>query len=255
MCGISGYLGSDFFDSEKIKNILNIMKSRGPDNQNYIYLKLKENLNLYLFHSRLSIIDLSDKSNQPFRYKNNIMVFNGEIYNYLELKSHLKSKGHTFKTKSDTEVLIKMYDRYKEKAFTFLDGMWSLAIWDGRKLIISRDRFGEKPLFFLKSKKNFIFGSEIKYVKQLSKEKVQTNKTFYKNILSDGYFSAFKNEKSTFYKKIEFVKPSENIQINNVTVINKKKYWFPKLKINNSIKYEDARNRIRQLIINSLEKK
>ena len=108
MCGIAGYIGETEIAKYNIKNILESMSVRGPDHQGYFHIKIK-NKNIYLFHSRLSIIDLKKNSNQPFRIGNKILVFNGEIYNYLELKEKLKIKKHKFQTNSDTEVLLRMY--------------------------------------------------------------------------------------------------------------------------------------------------
>ena len=101
-------------------------------------------------HTRLTIIDPSPLSNQPFERDDIILVFNGEIYNYIELSKILKSKGYNFKTKSDTEVLICSYLEWGLEFVSKLEGMWSFALYDLKKgvLHLSRDRFGEKPLFF-----------------------------------------------------------------------------------------------------------
>ena len=103
MCGIAGYIGPHKVNLNNIKSTLNLMDKRGPDNQNYFLDKDKKFFKIFL-HSRLSIIDLQNSSNQPFRFKDYSIIFNGEIYNYLELKKELLDKGHKFKTKSDTEV-------------------------------------------------------------------------------------------------------------------------------------------------------
>ena len=127
------------------------MKSRGPDNRSYINIPLKNNKKLSFLHSRLNIIDLNNRANQPMKFDNNIIIFNGEIYNYIELKKRLQKRGYYFKTKSDTEVLLKCYSEYGDKMNSYLEGMWSYAIFDQNKtkLILSRDRFGEKPLYLL----------------------------------------------------------------------------------------------------------
>ena len=98
------------------------MKQRGPDAKGYVKKKIGKK-NLYFLHTRLSIIDLKKRSNQPYKFKKNLMEFNGEIYNYIELKEYLKKQGYNFSTSSDTEVLIKMYDNLGEKAFDKLEGM------------------------------------------------------------------------------------------------------------------------------------
>ena len=114
MCGIAGYLGQKIINPTIIEHTLNLMKHRGPDSDGK-FIDRDQNLNRIFLHSRLSIIDLKDQSNQPFEDEKYILIYNGEIYNYLEIKEDLKKKGHKFKTDSDTEVLLKSYIEYKEE--------------------------------------------------------------------------------------------------------------------------------------------
>ena len=170
MCGISGYISNpSLLKSNRIKNTLDLMKRRGPDANSFV-IKNYNSKQLALLHTRLKIIDLDDRSNQPFVDENLTIVFNGEIYNYLEIKSKLKKK-YKFTTKSDTEVLIKAFREYGEKCVDHFVGMWAFAIWDEKKkeLFLSRDHFGEKPLYYFKSNSGFFFYSEIKFIKSLVK--------------------------------------------------------------------------------------
>ena len=112
MCGIAGYWGLKEHSKATIKETLEIMKNRGPDNQNFNIFKTRDKKNLYLLHSRLSIIDLDVRANQPFRVDDYSLIFNGEIYNYIELREELIKKGVKFKTNSDTEVLLMYYKYY-----------------------------------------------------------------------------------------------------------------------------------------------
>ena len=200
MCGISGFFGNVSIDNTKIKKTLNLMRLRGPDNQSSKYLRTKKK-NLY-FYSRLSIIDLKDRSNQPFESDNLIIIFNGEIYNHLELKKDLKKKGEKFKSNSDTEVLLKSYKVYGTNCVNYLEGMWSFAIFDKKKnfLFLSRDRFGEKPLFYFIKNNNFYFGSEIKFIKSLLSENLKINYQKIENFLNYGY-KYLKKDNSFFFKK------------------------------------------------------
>ena len=169
MCGISGYISKkSLVNSNAIEKTLNLMKRRGPDHRNY-YKNIYQNKEVALLHSRLNIIDLKARSNQPFQDGNYILIFNGEIYNYIELKKDLIKKNYKFKTNSDTEVLIKSYIEYGEKCVDHFIGMWTFAIWDNKKktLFLSRDPFGEKPLYYYLSSEGFFFGSEIKFIKSL----------------------------------------------------------------------------------------
>ena len=121
MCGIAGYFGKKDFSKKKIENILNIMKSRGPNFQDHFRYKNKKGLNINLLSSRLSVIDLNTKSNQPFIIENFVMVYNGEIYNYIELRKKLEEKGIKFYTKSDTEVVLRYFILYGEKCLDYLN--------------------------------------------------------------------------------------------------------------------------------------
>ena len=132
MCGIAGYVGDERLSKNQIYQIQVAMNNRGPDNFEYKYFSYNS-CHIYLFHSRLSIIDLNNRSNQPFEYKNLNLSFNGEIYNFKELKNNLKKIGHKFKTKSDTEVLLKSYLEYGERCVEKFEGMWAFAIWDKKK--------------------------------------------------------------------------------------------------------------------------
>jgi len=134
MCGIAGYIGKDKINSKELNLLKRKMKNRGPDNFGS-NIALLENINVYLFHSRLNIVDLTNKANQPFIINNYLVIFNGEIYNFKKLKSELIKKGYSFKTNSDTEVLLTMYIEYKEKCVSFFRGMWAFCIWDMKKKI------------------------------------------------------------------------------------------------------------------------
>ena len=124
------------------------------------------NARISFAHKRLSIIDKSLNAHQPMIDEKSgvILMFNGMIYNYIELKKDLMAKGVIFKTKSDTEVLLKMMNIYGEKAFKHLDGMWSVAYYNFKKnqLILSRDRFGEKPLYYYNNQNGLYFSNSIK---------------------------------------------------------------------------------------------
>ena len=158
-------------ESRLISRTLDSMRLRGPDNQNFINFR-NRSTNLYLLHSRLSIIDIDKRSNQPFSKYNLTIIFNGEIYNYVELRERIKNKISSF-TSSDTEIILDYYKLYGVNCLKYFEGMWSFAIYDKTEnlLFISRDRFGEKPLYISHDSLNFYFGSEIKFI-NLSKTKI-----------------------------------------------------------------------------------
>lgn len=163
MCGIAGFFHFDRdrrVDSEVLKSMTNALSHRGPDGEGF-YI----NDNLALGHRRLCIIDLQTGDQPMFNEDASIVVvFNGEIYNYIELREELKDLGHEFKTTSDTEVIIKAYQQWGTECQNKFNGMWAFALWDDKQkqLFLSRDRIGEKPVFYAIFENTFVFGSEIK---------------------------------------------------------------------------------------------
>ena len=173
MCGINGiYNHKSLKDVEnKVKLMNSLTKHRGPDYSN-IYL----DSSVCIGHNRLSIIDLDSKSNQPFisADENLVLSYNGEIYNFLELKEEL-SKSYDFKTKSDTEVIIAAYSLWGIEMVYKFNGMFSFALWDKSKeeLFLCRDRFGIKPLYYIEVNQSIIFSSSIKALKSFSHEELK----------------------------------------------------------------------------------
>lgn len=165
MCGISGYLHFDadrYAKADTLKKMNDLLVHRGPDADGFYV-----NQNVALGHRRLSIIDLSTGAQPMFSDDGNIvLVFNGEIYNYIELREELIGLGHTFTTTSDTEVVIKAYMTWGTDCQQRFNGMWAFALWDekAQRLFLSRDRIGEKPLYYSTYDSSLIFGSEIKSI-------------------------------------------------------------------------------------------
>lgn len=254
MCGISGYISNkSFLDNDNIKKTLDLMKRRGPDSQDF-FQKNYQSKEVALLHSRLNIIDLNSQSNQPFYDKDLILIFNGEIYNYIELRNDLKKKNYTFNTNSDTEVLLKAFQEYGEKCVDYFIGMWSFAIWDlkNKKLFLSRDPFGEKPLYYTLGHNFFFFASEIKFIKSLCKKKFEINKDkIYENIFF-GYKSLNKDE-STFYKEIYSIENGTNLKIDLNLKIFKNKYWQPKAHIKKNMSAQEAAEGTNYYLTNSLK--
>ncbi len=221
MCSVSGifnYLYDKKISEDQLLKFNQILKHRGPDG-NGIWLSKDKRIGLA--HNRLSIIELSKQSNQPMFIDDNlIIIFNGEIYNFIELRNSLIEKGHQFKTKSDTEVVARMFLQYGHEYVKFLRGMYVIAIWDRKKnnLTLSRDTFGIKPLYYKNKDGVFIFSSEIKLFSEI-------NKFEEKDISSeeDFLFRGFILGPKTFYKNVEEVEPGSSILIsfnNNLKIIN-----------------------------------
>ncbi|HET8885503.1 MAG TPA: asparagine synthase (glutamine-hydrolyzing) [Salinimicrobium sp.] len=172
MCGINGLISSENLSAEAVSKRLSQMNQeiihRGPD-QDGFFVQENENFSVGMGMRRLSIIDLNT-GQQPMTSENQDiqLVFNGEIYNFLELKKRLSETGVKFKTTSDTEVILRLYEKYGVDSFAMLDGMFAFSIYDKEKnkVFIARDFFGEKPLYYTQNNKNFYWASELKSIMQ-----------------------------------------------------------------------------------------
>ena len=254
MCGIAGFFGKKIISKDIIDKSLALMKNRGPDFSSHYEKKISDEKSIYLLHSRLSIIDLNSRSNQPFIIGDYILIFNGEIYNYLELKEKLIEKGIKLYTSSDTEILLNYYIIYGEKCVDYFDGMWSFAIFDNKnkKLFLSRDRFAEKPLYYFISEEGIYFGSEISFIKSLSGKQFSINSKKINRFLSFGPRSIFKDNE-TFYNDIKLLGYSENLECNYKNKIRVTKYWNQEVKINKNISSQEAISLTRDLLIETVK--
>jgi asparagine synthase (glutamine-hydrolysing) len=220
MCGISGFL---HFDQSRpaslpvLRQMSEVLVHRGPDGQGF---HIKDNL--ALAHQRLAIIDLAT-GHQPM-YNNDrsiAIVFNGEIYNYLELRNELKTLSYSFSTSSDTEVLIHAYEQWGTNLHEKLNGMWAFALWDDRKkqLLLSRDRLGEKPLHYAVYDNTLFFGSEIKSITACGIPP-QANLDVLELYLALGYIPA----PFTFFKNIHKLLPGHYLLVKDGRY-QSHKYW------------------------------
>lgn len=233
-------MGRAPLDAPVISATLGKMINRGPDRRAYALFDSGE-AQVALLHSRLSIIDLDARSDQPFTIGNCTIVFNGEIYNYIELRKALESEGVAFHTTSDTEVLLQAYIRYGEDCVSRLEGMWSFAVYDRdrHKLFLSRDRFAEKPLYYLCTPEGFWFGSEIKFIKALSGKSLRINSRQLLRYLVNGYKSLYKT-KDTFFEEIREVRYATNLSIGSDLRPSLKRYWQPAFTSNPEMTIDEA---------------
>jgi asparagine synthase (glutamine-hydrolysing) len=254
MCGISGVIGKGpaVVTSSMVESMNEHIVHRGPDDGgSYI----DDELNVGFGHRRLSIIDLSQDGHQPFisTDENLILIFNGEIYNYIEIKEKLSALGCTFRTKTDTEVILKAYEQWGEDCVTHFNGMWAIAILDkaNDKVFLSRDRFGVKPLYFLDTDDFFYFGSEIKQILPFQNE----NKADLE-VLSNFIVSGVSDyDDSTFFKGIKLVKSSFNyVFCLNEKKIKKSRYF--QLEIDHGVaaeSFEDSVSNFREKFNQSIK--
>lgn len=249
MCGIAGYIGKVKQEASIIKASLQSMENRGPDFQHAVNFKIAETY-IYLLHARLGIIDLDARSNQPFTIEHATIVFNGEIYNYIELKEELIKRGIRLKTQSDTEVLLHYYLIYGEDCVRFFEGMWSFAIYDSKKqnLFLSRDRFGEKPLYIYQSNDGIYFASETSTLKIFAKQNFSANKRQLLRYLVNGHKSIYKHQE-TFYNEVTEIDLATNVIIPPNLSTRVSKYWKPSFSMNSNLKLADAIDQTREHLI------
>ena len=239
MCGI---LGTNFINKNFVE-ALKLLQNRGPD-----YFNFKQFHTIMLGHTRLKIVDLDDEANQPMIFDNIVIVFNGEIYNYKEL---IKEYNLNVTTKSDTEVIIRLYQQYNTTFLNFLNGAFSFCIYDIKKdkFFCARDRYGKKPFFYYHKNNLFIFSSMIKPIIKLLGSTPQLNKVALSQYLQ--YFTPL--EPNTFYKDILKLPKATYLLFENNKLILKKYY---KIKTYKTIKENNlAINRIENILIDSIEKR
>lgn len=243
MCGIVGFLSK-----HKVENPFDVLtcmtdtiRHRGP-NDSGVFADSFASLSVGLGHRRLSIIDLSSHSHQPMVCDDVAIVFNGEIYNYIELREELKTYGHTFDSMGDTEVVIKAYKQWGNKCFERFNGMWGLAIYDkkGQKLVLSRDRFGKKPLYYYKTDDVFVFGSEIKAIfANQNTQKIPNFEKIYRYIA--GNYRYVDIDDFSFFDNIFSVPKGTYMEIDGCMSVEIKKYWeLSENKIDLSTKQESS---------------
>jgi asparagine synthase (glutamine-hydrolysing) len=244
MCGIAGYISN-----EKLNNVemLNVLKHRGPDHQQG-YTDYSNNKEVFLGHTRLSILDLSSNGNQPMFSddKQIIIVFNGEIYNFEELKLKYL-KNDSFHSKTDTEVVLKMYQKFGIKFIDELNGDFAISIYDKRlnKIFLIKDHVGVKPLYYYTDGNKFVFGSEIKTILASG-----IKPSLAKDELLNYFVFKYTPKNNTLYENIFRVPPASYIEYdldkNNFSV---HRYWkLEKNKDYSNLSYHDAKDVLYSLV-------
>jgi asparagine synthase (glutamine-hydrolysing) len=220
MCGIVGFIFKDKREvsGSVLRDMTDKLVSRGPDSSGYL---LRPGVGLG--HRRLSIIDLASGSQPMSNALRDIhIVFNGEIYNFLELKFNLESAGYLFKTNSDTEVILACYEFYGESFVRYLNGMFSIAIWDGKadKLLLARDRVGEKPLYYYIHPEGIVFSSELKSLLAFPDLNADLDEDSVLDYFTYGYIP----EPNTVYSKVKKL-TAATIMVYNLKCFKVEAYW------------------------------
>lgn len=242
MCGI--YITNIPYSEDEVKDKLNSIKFRGPDNLGY------EKIDTLAFgHLRLSIIDLDERANQPFTYKQFTIVFNGEIYNFKDIKEELRLEGYTFSTTSDTEVLIKGFEFWGKEVLSKLNGMFAFVIYDSenKTIFCARDRVGVKPFYYSWNEGQFEICSQLR---PLIKSDSKVSKEAVSIYLDCGYipspFSIIEGVHKLSpgnYMEIDLQKKTKSIT----------EFWNLKPVVKSAISYEEAKKELHELLIDAVK--
>ena len=246
MCGFCGFTGEVENKEQVIENMMEKIVYRGPDSKGS-----HVDSDIALGFRRLSIIDLADGT-QPIYNEDGtkVIVFNGEIYNYQGIREDLISKGHIFKTKTDTEVILHGYEEYGPEVLNKFRGMFGIAIWDlvSKELFIARDFFGIKPMYYTQVGNNLIFGSEIKCILTHPNVKKELNESALQNYLSFQY--GVPND--TFFKDIYCLQPGHYLKFKDGK-LEITRYWKPDFKIDESWEEDKLVEKIDEVFKDSVE--
>jgi len=250
MCGIFGMIvpKGKQPDPYLVEKCTDRLIHRGPDDHGYFYKD-----QVALASRRLAILDLSFSGHQPMTYRNNTMVYNGEIYNYLELKRKLISKGYVFETGTDTEVVLAAYHFWGKACVDHFNGMWAFVIYDqaANALFCSRDRFGIKPFYYTMIGSDFCFASEIKAFRSNPDFKVQLNESIAHDFLTKGLQH---HTNATFYKNVLQLEAGHHLMYNleKSTYEIKQYYSLDSIDQNASLSFEEASKKFRNLLNDSV---
>ncbi len=249
MCGISGILRADGEPVPRglVDAMVATIRHRGPDGEGTYFAP-----GIAFGHTRLAIIDLSAASDQPFidDEAGLALSFNGEIYNYIELRAELKALGHSFRSAGDTEVLLRAYEQWGADCLPRLNGMFAFALWDNRKrtLLLARDRFGEKPLYIARSPKGLIFASEMKAILAIRPELREANHRAVYRYLARGDLDL---DHESFFQGIESLPGGSYLHLDAQARGAVKRYWEPR-SCAVPPSHSDAVERFRELLFDSV---
>jgi asparagine synthase (glutamine-hydrolysing) len=225
MCGIVGIINKEQpINFNVLKEMADTIHHRGPDAEGHAIFN-----NLGLYHKRLSIID-PKLGKQPMETERYSIVFNGEIYNYIELRAELIAKGHQFKTNSDTEVILHAYEEYGHKSINQLNGMFAFLLYDKARdqLVVARDHFGIKPLYYYCDENKWLFGSEIKAILKHPEITAEVNQ----KALGDYLTFQFILGEDTLFRKIKKIEPGSYMLVNLLDFSSQTvKYWSPNFSV------------------------
>ena len=252
MCGICGEMrfDGDEPNQSKMHNMMDSIAKRGPDHRDEY-----RHGNIYLGHRRLSVIDISSKSNQPMMdaKSGRVIVFNGVIYNYKELRELLKKKGYRFSSDGDTEVILKSYDYYGRDCVKYLDGVFSFCIYDleRKDFFLARDRLGIKPLYYKINNEYFSFSSNTRALTRKDDNIISHQSLHYQFTLHSVVPAP-----NTIFENLYKLEPGHSMIINHKGEVSKDKYYsFNDIKINSNISENEILEESERLLLKAIEKR
>jgi len=254
MCGIAGYFGPTPLPSQRADVCLALMGRRGPDHRECRSWQGPGGMHTSLLHSRLSIIDLDPRANHPMLVEGAWIVFNGELYNYLERRQEAEAAGASLRTRSDTEVLLACIRRLGWAVLDRCEGMWAFASYDEGTgaLTLCRDRFGEKPLYILRDGPRLYFASEIKFLAALAGRRLQVNHDHLWRYLVNGYKALYKSPAS-FFRDVEELAPGTLLSLDANGGQDARRYWRPGIEVQDAMSFDEAVAGARSRLIRSVE--
>ncbi len=253
MCGIAGYIGTAIIDPARIDRCLRAMHHRGPDHS-AAYHHVRKGRHVHLLHSRLSIIDLDPRANQPMKFGDSVMVFNGALYNYRELARRLDICTNPLCTSSDTEILLRVLVENDWSALSECEGMWAFAVYNERtgELDLCRDRFGEKPLHLFETEHGIYFGSEVKFIRELLGRPFEVNVSHLHRFMVNGYKSLYKCDER-YFKGLKDVPPATIVRVHTDGTCKQRDYWHLDSSTDESMSFDEAAAGLRERLIQSVE--
>jgi len=257
VCGICGELT---FDGAAVRAatlgaMRDRLEHRGPDAQGIF---IREDRRVGFGFRRLAIIDVSPLGNQPMQNEDGtvLLAFNGEIYNFQTLRARLVANGHTFRSQTDTEVLVHLYEERGENFVDEIDGMFAIAIWDARnrRLVLARDRAGKKPLFVYRDERLIVFGSEVKAIFAHPDVPIDVDYSQVPAFFTYGYVP----HPATLYKGVTQVEPAGVLVVDADGKTESRRYWqlqFPDAGDERRVSRQEARERVRELVTNAVSRR
>lgn len=253
MCGISGLIKFDNsqIGFDQIKQFTDTLSHRGPDGTSVILLNEDK---VALGHTRLSILDVSSLANQPMTdiFGRYTIVYNGEVYNFIEIRKQLEQFGYNFKTNSDTEVVLYAFHRWGHACLDYFNGMWAMAIWDNlsNSLFLARDRFGIKPLYYVKKQNQLIFSSETNSFGNLFGFTKHFDLSNVKKVIADSF--SLEGNAMTIFSDIKSLLPGHYLKVDINGGVEIKRWWETKSHLSaTNEKYEKQVNKFIELLFDS----